>query len=204
MSTTMTLTYLIHPESCKVFDLERTLHDLQPYRVRVEGDVIVSEAHGDRILACYRHKYLTHAYDPDDSSAASILVFDHVRSSVCPSTLAGRALEHLEVRVGGHAVLLRAGGQDFRFCQPFLETYDCFTDTFDASFPEVEYVSGKATVGSRIRSLSKRPMPGAPGRSGIGRTEWHLQMGDGSCVVFRWGTPNDQGELSLVRPDQAP
>lgn len=204
MPTTMTLTYLLHPESCKVFDLERTLHDLQPYRMRVEGDVIVSEAHGDRILACYRHKNLMYAYDVDDPSATSILVFDHVRSSVCPSTLTGHTLERLDVRVGGHAVLLRAGGQDLRFCQPPWESYDCFSDTFDASFPEVEYVSGKATVGSRVVSLSKRPMRGAPGRPGIGRTEWHLLMDDGSCVVFRWGTPNDQGELFLVRPNQAP
>ncbi len=201
MPTTMTLTYLLHPESCKVFDLERTLHDLQPYRMRVEDDVIVSEAHGDRILACYRHKNLMCAYDVDDPSATSILVFDHVRSPVCPSTLTGHTLERLDVSVGGHVVLLRAGGQDFWFCQPPLETYDCFTDTFDLESLRVDYVSGKATIGSQVVSLSKKPMPGAPGRPGIGMTNWHLLLDDGSCVVFHWGTPNDQGELFLVRPD---
>lgn len=202
MPTIMTLTYLLHPESCKVFDLKRTLHDLQPYRMRVEGDLIVSEAHGDRILACYKHKNLMYAYDMDDPSATSILVFDHVMSSVCPSGLAGHTLEHLDVSVGGHAVLLRAEGQDLILRQPPRESYDCFSDTFDFDFWEVEYVSGKATIGSRIRSLSKRPMPGAPGRPGIGRTEWHLLLDDGSSVVFRWGKPDDQGELFLVRPDR--
>lgn len=195
----MTLTYLLHAESCELFKLERVLPDHHPYRVRVDGDVLVSEAHDDRILSCYRHKDLTHAYDPDDPSAASILVFDHVRSSVCSSALVGHTLERLDVRVGGSAVLMRVGGLDLVLRQPPIESHDCFSDTFDLDFLEVEYVSGEATVGSRIVYLSKRSMRGAPGRPCIGRTEWHLLMEDGSRVVFRWGTPNDQGELHVLR-----